>query len=297
MSRSTRTATALAGAVAAIAVGYAARGAPDPAPAKLPAIATVGSGAEATLARPAYPDSIAVLGHSGATGEDSDPSRPHVEVRENSWATGTNPAVNSVYQRILARNPRILGHAVNLAQAGASVHRFVEQARRAVALKPAPELVLVQVMDNDIQCPATRADYAAFGATFRSGLRVLARGAPASRFFVVSQFGSPDTYARALTPAQRRAFGGTGPCAFLDPRGRIVPKEVDRLERIIQGYQRELRRQCARVPRCRYDGGAFDRVVDRQAYITEDLNHFTVKGHARAAAVAWAALRRLGLIP
>ena len=54
-----------------------------------------------------YPDSIAVLGHSGSTGEHSDPKRPFAEVRANSWATGSNPKVNSLYLRILERNPAI----------------------------------------------------------------------------------------------------------------------------------------------------------------------------------------------
>jgi hypothetical protein len=56
-----------------------------------------------------------VLGHSGATGENSDPSKPRVEVRANSWATGTNPVVKSLYLRILAKNTAIQSHAVNLA--------------------------------------------------------------------------------------------------------------------------------------------------------------------------------------
>ena len=44
---------------------------------------------------------------------------------ENSWATGTNPAVDSVYLRILARNPKIRGHNVNLAQDSATVRQLV----------------------------------------------------------------------------------------------------------------------------------------------------------------------------
>jgi hypothetical protein len=57
-------------------------------------------------ATPGYPSSVAVLGHSNATGEGSDPAQPHAVIRANSWATGTNPAVNSVYLRILAKTPR-----------------------------------------------------------------------------------------------------------------------------------------------------------------------------------------------
>ena len=137
-----------------------------------------------------YPSSIAVLGHSGATGENSDPTQPGVEVRANSWATGTNPAVNSVYLRILAKNPAIKGHNVNLARGSATVHVLVRQAQRAVALEPKPDLILIQIMDADMVCPAKASDYAAFRSTFVSALKLLAQGAPESSIFVVSQFGS-----------------------------------------------------------------------------------------------------------
>ncbi len=247
--------------------------------------------------RTGYPSSIAVLAHSNATGENSDPKRPGVEVRVNSWATGTNPAVKSVYQRILAQNPRIKGRNFNLAQGGATVDDLVLQAERAASLKPKPDLLLIQIMDNDIVCPAAARDYSAFRSTFVSALKKLAQSAPESRFFVVSQFGSPTTYWKALTQAERRSFGGTGPCDFLDPAGRLVPKELARLERIIHRYEAQLRAGCRRFRQCRYDGGAFGRIVDKHEYVSSDLNHFSVKGHAKAAAVAWSAIRRAGLVP
>ena len=143
-----------------------------------------------------------MLGHSGATGESSDPRRPGVEVRANSWATGTNPAVNSVYLRILAKNPAIKRHNFNLARGSASVHVLVRQAERAVALEPKPDLVVIQIMDQDIVCPATSRDYAAFRSTFVSALELLAQGAPESSFFVVSQFGSPSSTLEDAQPCR-----------------------------------------------------------------------------------------------
>ena len=244
-----------------------------------------------------YPSSIVVLAHSGATGENSDPRRPGVEVRGNSWATGTNPSVNSVYLRVLARNPEIKGHNVNLAHASATVRDLVRQAQRAVALEPKPELILIQIMDADIVCPAQESDYAAFRSTFISALKVLARGAPQSSFFVVSQFGSPTTEWKMFSSAERKSIGGTGPCAFLDPAGRLVPKELARLEGIIHGYEAQLEAACKRFSQCRYDGGAFGRIVNKREYVSSDLNHWSVKGHAKAAAVAWAAMKRAGLVP
>jgi hypothetical protein len=266
----------------------------------LAAIALIALTVFATSARsePAYvgyPSSIVVLAHSGATGENSDPRRPGVEARENSWATGTNPTVNSVYSRILAKNPKIKGRNVNLAHGSATVQDLVRQARQAVTLKP--ELVLIQIMDADIVCPAAARDYAAFRSTFVSALKVLARGVPRSSFFVVSQFGSPTTEWKSFTLAERKRFGGRGPCAYLDPRGRVVPTELARLEKIIHGYEAQLEAGCKQVRQCRYDGGAFGRIVNKREYVSSDLNHFSVKGHAKAAAVAWSAMKRAGLVP
>ncbi len=77
----------------------------------------------------AMPNAIArTWASSGATGEDSDPKQPGVQVRENSWATGTNPAVKSLYLRLLAVNPKIEGHNFNLAQGGADVRKLYNQA-------------------------------------------------------------------------------------------------------------------------------------------------------------------------
>jgi GDSL-like Lipase/Acylhydrolase family len=244
-----------------------------------------------------YPSSIAVLGHSGATGEDSDPAQPHVEIRTNSWATGTNPRVNSVYQRILAKNPAVRGHNVNLAHAGATVDDLLGQAQQAVALRPRPDLVLVQIMDNDMVCPAARGDYASFRARLVEALRTLAGGLPGAHVFLVSQFGMPMTEWPTFTLGQRKAFGGTGPCDYLNRAGKVVPSRLRRLTRIIRGYEAQLQAGCARVPRCRYDDGAFARQIHRRGYVSEDLNHFSVAGHAKAAAVAWAALRHAGLVP
>jgi hypothetical protein len=244
-----------------------------------------------------YPNSIVVLGHSGATGENSDPSRPGIVVRANSWATGTNPAVNSLYLRILAKNPKIKGRRFNLAQGGATVSDLVRQAKRAVSLKPKPDLVVIQIMDADIVCPLQARELRAFRSTFVSALRVLARSAPKARFFVVSQFGSPTTYWKVLSPEERARVGGAGPCDFLDPTGELAPTKLARLEKAIHGYEAQLSAGCKRFLRCRYDRGAFGRIGDEREYFSSDLNHFSITGHAKAAAVAWEAMKRVGIIP
>jgi hypothetical protein len=258
--------------------------------------------AAANAAHRGYPNAIAVLGHSGATGESSDPNKPpHYEARENSWATGTNPAVKSLYLRLLAVNPKIKGHNFNLAQGGADVRQLYKQATVAVPkLRPRPDLFVIQIMDNDIRCDGTdETNFPKFRRTLTSALKVLAKGAPDSHIFVVSQFGSPGTALATTTLAQRKQFGGGGgPCDAVDASGRIIPKRLAYLESVIHGYEAALASACKQVTRCRYDRGAFGRIVDRAEYVSSrDPNHFSIKGHAKAASVAWAAMKQTAVIP
>ena len=195
--------------------------------------------ADATVTAPAparewtrgYPNSIAVLGHSGSTGENSDPDQPGVEVRENSWATGTNPAVDSLYLRILEHNPAIEGHNIPYSEDGATVDEVALQAARLLETDPKPDLIVIQIMDNDLICPTEASALSGFRSSLTSTLTKLARGAPNSSQFVVSQTGSVPTYARSLTREERAAQGGTGPCDFMTPTGTIAPKKVARLEK------------------------------------------------------------------
>jgi hypothetical protein len=110
----------------------------------------------------------------------------------------------------------------------------------------------------------------------------------------------PEEKSEALSPVQRRAYGTSGPpgpCQFLTPEGKPVRKELTRLDGIVRHCESQLTAACTRTPRCTYGGGAFGRQIDMHGFISEDVNHFSVKGHAAAAAVAWATMRRLRVIP
>jgi hypothetical protein len=244
-----------------------------------------------------YPNSIAVLGHSGATGEGSDPNQPGVEIRENSWATGSNPQVNSLYLRILKQNPAIKGHNDNYAEAGADVRALAGQADRLLDSDAKPDLIVIQIMDNDLTCPVDRDSLSGFSKQLTATLKKLAHGAPNSSEFVVSQVGGVDTYAKTLTREERASQGGTGPCDFMTPTGSVPPEKVARAEKAIHAYEAALKAACSKVRQCTYDDGAFGRVVARREYFGPDLNHWAIAGHAKAAAVAWSALRRAHVVP
>src|SRR5215468_4418925 len=84
---------------------------------------------------------IIALGHSGLTGENSDPQSPFMPAPQNSWATGTNPAVDSIYQRLAAVDPAFRGHAGNEACAGATAACLAGQATTSLSVETNPRLM------------------------------------------------------------------------------------------------------------------------------------------------------------
>ena len=245
-----------------------------------------------------YPDSLAVVGHSQATGENTTPYE-NGDTKTNTWASGTNPAVRSIYLRLLAAHPQIKRHVVNAAQGGATISDIEQQARGVAASHP--DLLLVQAIDNDLTCPATPADVRAYGRGVASLLDTVESASSSTRVFMVSQYGSPRTYVQSLTLAQRRVLAATmgppGPCVFVDPDGNLVPRETRRLERIIVAYEHIQAKVCDTHRNCAHDHGAFSNAVERPGDYTDDLNHLSIQGHARAATLAWRALQNDGLVP
>lgn len=253
--------------------------------------------AAAERAHVGYPNSIVVLGHSGATGFNSDPQRPETDVPANSWATGSNPDVRSIYLRILEANPAIRGHNANLARDGARITDLAGQSEAAVRLRPKPELVVIQILDNDIRCDGTDPSrYGSFRASFVSALTTLSRGLPNARMYVVSSWGRPATYAEAIKdiPEARAPLTGDGPCDLFNSAGHVVPEHVAYLTGIIEGYEARLKSGCARFVHCRWDGGALSRLVEELADLSSDWGHPSIHGHRRIAEYAWSGIFDFG---
>ena len=112
----------------------------------------------------------------------------------------------------------------------------------------------------------------------------------------MSQVGSPTDELKTLTRTDRTALGATGPCDYINPAGKSVPKKLARLEKAVHDDEAQLKGACEQVRRCTYDGGAFGRAINKREYAVADF-HGSIKGHAHAAAVAWSAMRRLGVVP
>ena len=241
-----------------------------------------------------YPSSIVVIGHSGSTGRATDPDWPVKDVPRNSWATGDNPTVNSVYLRILALNPAVRGHAANLAVDGTAVDQLDVQAQEALRIKPLPDLFLIETLDNDIRCDGTdEQNYAPFGASFERALDRITHGAPHAKIFVVgSPAGSVEsvTAVRSKFPDFIKLAGGDAPCDTLDSAGHIRKAGILKVNTIVKGYQGELASHCAKFPQCRYDGGALSRMAVTAEDLAVDHVHLSIAGHRKQAEVEWAAL-------
>lgn len=249
-----------------------------------------------------YPNSIAVLGTPTAAGWGADLAHPFRDAPQDSWASGTNPSVKSIYSRLVAVNPVTKGHDVNLAggesapeAAGHELEDFAVQVDKAIQLKAKPGLVVVQVIDRALKCDGTtERNFADYGSRFSDALNKLAQGLPKARIFVVSQWGSFASYVsylKGLTLSERMKNAGKKPCQLVSSTsGQIVPSRVAYAKSIVAGEQAQLRAACAKLPNCRYDGGAAQRVAVAAADVSEFQYTPTVSGQAKLAAAEWTAI-------
>jgi hypothetical protein len=233
-------------------------------------------------------DAIGVIGHSGATGYNSD-GQDH-DVPANSWATGTNPKVNSIYRRLLADHPALKDHNWNEAVSGSSVIDLMRQAQALLTHDPVPDIVFISSIDNDMQCDGTDEDnYDAFKSKMDEVLTYLEQSAPGIRFFFTETPFSAKEYDAALAtiPGGMLHLNATGPCDVATDDGRIDPAGEAYVQQVIDNYYLRLQQLCAEREGCATDNGALEQIPASKKDFTEDLNHLTVSGLARQAAVVW----------
>ena len=238
-------------------------------------------------------DAIAVLGHSAATGTMSDPKDPSRDATENSWATGENPHVRSVYQRLVERYPAMRNHNFNLAVNGSTVDNIEHQLQRLlIEAAPLPDIVIVQTIDNDMHCDGTDPEnYARFGSILKRMLNLVRREIPGVSIFLVSMWASVETWARWASghPDKLTENSGTGPCHVFTHDGEVRQAGVRSMQGIVDGYWAQVENVCAKLPDCYTDGGAMQRMTITDRDVAPDLNHLSVDGHAKMAAIAWKA--------
>jgi lysophospholipase L1-like esterase len=213
---------------------------------------------------------LVAIGHSGLTGYLSDADS--YKALANSWATGTNPAVGSLYERLAAVEPTILGHVANGAIPGSRAVNLQAEALDAFALVPHPQLVVIQDVGNDIACDGSdAANYAVVAAEVRSALHDISSMSPRTTILVLGQLG---------TPMQK-----------------AIPANIARLATISDAYDAVFQAECSRVAHCVYDDSAKVKYSYRiSELVPGDWNHLTITGQARLAQLIWpVAAKALGI--
>ena len=242
------------------------------------------------------PVGIIALGHSALTGYRSDPAAPETDVPANSWATGDSPEVNSIYRRLVAVQPETEGHVFNAARDGALSAELADQAEAALAEVPAPAIVLIEIIGNDIRCDGTDAEYVdEFGANIAEALRVIAETSPRSRILIVGLSGraEPEGVAAiiAIRPDLKAMVTGDGICDWYGIDGELAMESFANYSSIIDSYEAEASRVCAEVPQCETDGGRAKSFEDDPlGDYADDFIHLDVGGLARFAEHMWPAV-------
>jgi len=233
--------------------------------------------------------SIVAIGHSGLTGYASDDS--YTDVGENSWATGTNPEVDSIYSRMLESTPGLT--AYNFAIDGSDVDSLLDtQIDEALAVDEPPALIIVQSIDNDIRCDGSdEENLGPYGEKFTEVLSRLTAGAPDAHILVVSQWADVATYADVMAAIAPSAIAGYGPCDLVDPTtSQVLPDRVASLQALVDDYQAVVADACATFDACVWDDGAAQRLQLEATDLGPDYNHLSVAGHRKLAELEWAVI-------
>jgi lysophospholipase L1-like esterase len=250
-------------------------------------------GMDVSAAASTWPDSMAAIGDSfsaafnahpvaapdpsgcpNGRGPFGDPSAAGLpaafglDCPANSWSTGDNPQIHSIYQRILARNPRIAGHAANFATTAVSVSDLARQATLAAAA--GAELVTVTIGINDACDPfGIRGGHPTpldtFADQFGGALGILAGGRAHPRILIATIpngnrtwalfHGDPNALVRWQFP---QPPGVICPPLLANPAS-TAPADVSRRAAFlarIAAYNLIQASVCSKTPRCQTDGGA-----------------------------------------
>jgi len=248
------------------------------------------------------PRVMAALGDSITRGFNTSgpgcPTGPSLDCPQNSWATGTNPEVDSVRERLDAISPLPLT-AYNDAVSGARAINLLGQAQTAAAQDP--DFVLIEIGANDACALPSPTPTATFREQIREAFEVLVS---ANKQVYIQLMSIPDiNNLRTIftEPPDPNAIGRWE--AFHVCQGLLAnplstePADEERREAFraqVIAYNEALAEVCAEFKRCIWD----DEAVFDSSFTTEDVAtvantptadyfHPSVSGQAKLAAAAW----------
>lgn len=240
-----------------------------------------------------YPNSIASMGDSITRGFNTGPNI-YADAPENSWSTGTNTTVNSIYRRILAVNPAISGRNYNAGRTGAKMVDLVGQANTTNGYQVEYATILLGANDVCTSSEANMTSVTTFRAQFQAGLQTLANGSPNTRIYVVSIPNIYTLWSVLKDNPTARTVWGLGICqSMLANPASTAQADVDRRARVRQrniDFNTQLREVCAQFPQCRFDNNAvFNTTFVASDVSVRDFFHPVISGQMKLARAAWSA--------
>ncbi len=211
----------------------------------------------------------------------------------NSWATGTEAAVNSFYLRILERNAGIREHLHNDAVSGARMAELNGQVTTAVG--QSVEYLTIEMGANDA-CTSEEGNMtsvASFRSSFESAIRTLRERLPGARISVGS---IPNIYNLWSVLHTNRTALSTWSlfriCQSMLRRAESTTREDEerrlRVQRREVEFNEVLSSVCATYERCQYDRGTgYEFRFEAGEVSTNDYFHPSVRGQATIARIEW----------
>lgn len=220
------------------------------------------------------PRSIAALGASTSIGFSA-ASSPGPQPA-NSWVTGTNPKVHSIFVRLRQRNGAG-ERAFNAAEPGVGMALLATQAER---IPKHADLVTIDMGTNDA-CESPTA-VAEFRRNLVNGLKTIAERVPNARIVVLSIRNELAKWDAVKSLAEARSVRSLCMAALTTSGRRALAKAI-------RAMNHEIAIACGRQPRCRYDGGAAFRIRWSRADVSSvDYFHPSVAGQRKTADAVWA---------
>ncbi len=242
-----------------------------------------------------YPNSMDALGDSITRAFNTCPTSL-LDCPENSWSTGTNAAVDSIYQRILATNLGISGHEFNDAVSGTKMTNLNSQAANAVSHHV--ELVTILMGSNDActSSISTMTATATYESQFKTAINTLTSLLPSGAQIAVGSL--PNAYRlwelfHTNSAATTTWKAGLICQSLLENPTSTALADVERRAKFKtreEEYDKALATVCSHTTNCKWDNDAgFNSLFTTSDITTRDYFHPSIAGQALIASVGWTA--------
>ncbi|WP_181767244.1 GDSL-type esterase/lipase family protein [Streptomyces albidus (ex Kaewkla and Franco 2022)] len=235
-----------------------------------------------------HPASIAAVGDSITQGFDA--CSLLADCARASWVTGTDSEVESLAGRLIKDAPS--KNSWNHAVSGSLMADLPAQMERAAQHDPELVTVLAGANDACMPTPAQMTPTEDFRADFRTALHTLKKARPKAHVYVLSVPDIKRLWSQGRGDPWGEKVWGLGICQSMlrDPKS-MTQASQDRRQEVherVVAYNAVLKEECARMLRCRYDGGAvFDYRFTKAELSRWDWFHPSKVGQRKLADLAY----------